>query len=162
MLAGVGALAVFGVFTPALDSPSHEDAGPVQEVWQPGQPHPEAIERLPATYQEIAFTTVPEPAPPPMADEAMPAAPALPADQDAAERKRAAKRATEAMRSELFFPVQGAGPPAAGPAPNARVPAGPEPSLMPAGEPGRQARMQAFPEAAPSADNPHLLEDPKE
>ena len=110
VLAGVGALAVFGVFTLALDSPSREDAGPVQEVWHPGQPHPEAIERLPATYQEIAFTTVPEPAPPPMADEAMPAAPALPADQDAAERKRAAKRATEALRSELFFPVQGGRP----------------------------------------------------
>lgn len=162
VLAGAGALAVFGVFTLALDSPSREDVGAVQEVWHPGQPHPEAIERLPATYQEIAFTTVPEPVPPPVADEAVPVAPALPADQDAVDRKRAAKRATEALRSELFFPVQGAGPPAAGPAPHAGVPAGPEPGLMSASEPGRQARMQAFLDAAPSADvyNPHLLEEP--
>jgi len=162
VLAGAGALVVFGVFTLALDSPSREDAGSVQEVWHPGQPHPEAIERLPETYQQITFTTVPEPVPPPVADEAVPAAPALPVDKDAAERKREAKRAVEALRSELFFPVHGAGPPAAGPAPDAGVPAGPEPDLMPAGEPSRQARMQAFLEAAPSADiyNPYLLEEP--
>ncbi|MCY3703397.1 MAG: conjugal transfer protein TrbI [Rhodospirillales bacterium] len=159
VLAGAAALAVFGVFTVALDSPPREEGGAVQEVWHPGQPHPEAIERLPETYQEIAFAPVPEPVPPPVPDEA---APGLPADEDAAERKRLAKRATEALRSELFFRVQGAGPPAAGPAPDAGVPAGPEPGLIPASEPGRQARMQAFLEAAPSADiyNPHLLEEP--
>ena len=159
VLAGAGALAVFGVFTVALDSPPREEGGTVQEVWHPGQPHPEAIERLPETYQEIAFAPVPEPAPPPVPGEA---APGLPADEDAAERKRQAKRATEALRSELFFSVQGAAPPAAGPAPDASVPAGPEPGLIPASEPGRQARMQAFLEAAPTADiyNPHLLEEP--
>lgn len=159
VLAGAGALAVFGVFTLALDSPSREDGGSVQEVWHPGQPHPEAIERLPQTYQEIAFAAVPEAVPPPVPDEA---APGLPADEDAAERQRLAKRATEALRSELFFPVQVAAPPAASPAPDAGVPAGPEPGLVPASEPGRQVRMQAFLDAAPSADiyNPHLLEEP--
>lgn len=159
VLAGAGALAVFGVFTVALDSPPREEGGTVQEVWHPGQPRPEAIERLPETYQEIAFAPVPEPAPPPVPDEA---APGLPADEDAAERKRQAKRATEALRSELFFPVRRTAPPAAGPAPGTRVPAGPEPGLVQASEPGQQARMQAFLEAAPSADiyNPHLLEEP--
>ena len=150
---------MFGVFTVALDSPPRQEGGTVQEVWHPGQPRPEAIERLPETYQEIAFAPVPEPAPPPVPDEA---APGRPADEDAAERKRQAKRATEALRSELFFPVRRTAPPAAGPAPGARVPAGPEPGLVQASEPGRQARMQAFLEAAPSADiyNPHLLEEP--
>jgi len=159
VLAGTAALAVFGVFTVALDSPPREEGGTVQEVWHPGRPHPEAIERLPESYQEIAFAPVPEPVPPPVPDES---APSLAADKDAAERQRQAKRATEALRSELFFSVPGSAPPAAGPAPDAGVPAGPEPGSVPASEPARQARMQAFLEAAPSADiyNPHLLEEP--
>ena len=161
VLAGVGALAVLGIFSFALAPPDRHEGATAPEVRMPGRPRLEAVEQLPATYQDMAFT-VPGAAAAAVNPEKPEAEGAVPAhaDAEAAARRREAERATDAMRSELFFsvrrsaPVPPSVPAAAGP--------GAGTDFASVTEPDAQARRQAFLAAGPSADiyNPHLLEEP--
>ncbi len=163
VLAGVGALAVLGIFSVALAPPDRHRGVTAPEVRIAGRPRLEAVEQLPATYQDMAFAVpgaaaatvnpegpAPEGTPPPHAD------------AEAAARRREAERATDAMRSELFFPVRRSDPAPVPPSPHAAAASDTDPGVVPATEPDAQARRQAFLEVAPSADiyNPHLLEEP--
>ena len=163
VLAGVGAFAVLGIFSLALAPPDRNGGATAPEVRIAGRPRLEAVEQLPATYQDMAFTVPGAAAAPANSEGAAPdgTPPAL-ADAEAAARRREAERATDAMRSELFFPVRRSDPAPAPPSPLAAAGSDTEPGLVPATEPDAQARRQAFLEVTPSADiyNPHLLEEP--
>ena len=127
----------------------------------PGRPRLEAVEQLPATYQDMAFT-VPGAAAAAVNPEKPETEGTVPAhaDAEAAARRREAERATDAMRSELFFSVRRS-PPVPPSAPTTSE-SGAGPDFASVTEPDAQDRRQAFLEAGPSADiyNPHLLEEP--
>ncbi len=154
VLAGAAALAAAGLLSVAL-APSADRAGQVlPDVVIPNQPHVEAIARLPDTYAEVAFRPLP------VADDGN-ASPAPDSDAAEAARRAEEKRVSEALQSDLFFPVRGSRPAGHAPPPDAD-PRASEAAAGAAGEPHRQVRMQEFLDAAPVTEvyNPHLLEDP--
>ncbi|MCE2475702.1 MAG: TrbI/VirB10 family protein [Alphaproteobacteria bacterium] len=161
VLAGVGVLAVLGIFSFALAPPDRHEGATAPEIRVPGRPRLEAVEQLPATYQDMAFT-VPGAAAAAVNPEKPETEGTVPAhaDAEAAARRREAERATDAMRSELFFSVRGSAP--VPPPPPAPAGPGAGPDFASVTEPDAQDRRQAFLEAGPSADiyNPHLLEEP--
>jgi type IV secretion system protein VirB10 len=156
VLAGVGALAVLGVFSFALAPPDRHQGATAPEVRIAGRARLEVVEQLPATYQDMAFT-VPGAAAAPVNPEGVPPPHA---DAEAAARRREAERATDAMRSELFFPVRRSDP--APPSSPAAAGSSADPGVVPATGSDAEARRQAFLAVPPSADiyNPHLLEEP--
>ncbi len=171
VLVGGGLLAVLGIFSVALAPPPDRPEPAGLDVGIVTPPRIDAVERLPGTYGDIVFidpaaaepddddSSEDDPSPPPAARD--------PAEEAArAARRRDQERATEAMRSELFFPVQrsgGALPAAAGPVPVAAPVPGPDAGLTDTPDASdAQARKRAFLDARPSSDiyNPHPLEDP--
>ncbi len=163
VLAGVGALAVLGIFSFALAPPDRHRGAAAPEVRIAGRPRLEAVEQLPATYQDMAFAVPGAAAAPVHPEGEVPdGIPRPHTDAEAAARRREAERATDAMRSELFFPVRRSDPAPAPPSSPVTAGPGAEQGVVQATEPDAQTGRQAFLEAPPSADiyNPHLLEEP--